>query len=94
MKQVAKDIIHTIHSTNPLAMFAPQPVCVSFESQEKGEKIILLLRAHIITLIPVVLEILFLAVLPILVALLNFAGIDPFVSFKASQVFWILWELK
>ncbi|OGD89094.1 hypothetical protein A3D04_05055 [Candidatus Curtissbacteria bacterium RIFCSPHIGHO2_02_FULL_40_16b] len=90
MKQVAKDIIHSIYSTNPLAMFAPQPAGVSFEAQHKGEKIIILLRAHIVTLIPAILEIAFLAILPFLAATLNFVGVNPFSALGASQIFWVL----
>lgn len=84
-----KDLIHSIHSRNPLAMFAPQPVGVSFETQQKDEKIILMLRAHIVTLTGAILEILFLAILPVLVVLLNFSGFDPYSAFVARQIFWI-----
>lgn len=59
-----QDKIHNTHSRNPLAMFAPQPVGVSFEIQEKGEKIVLMLRAHIITLIPSVIFVVLLFLLP------------------------------
>lgn len=90
MTEKDKNSIHGKHSTNPLAMFAPQPEGVSFESQEKGELILLLLRAHILTLMPAFLEIIFLAVLPFLVATLNFVNINPFSSFDANQIFWIL----
>jgi len=65
---VDEDTIHNTHSRNPLAMFAPQPVGVSFEIQEKGEKIILLLRSHLITLIPSVLLIVILVLVPVLVS--------------------------
>lgn len=54
-------------SRNPLAMFASRPQGVSFEGEEKGEKILLLLRAHIVTLVPSVLLVTFLAVVPFLV---------------------------
>ena len=59
-----EDIIHQIHSKNPFAMFAPNPQGVHFENQESGEKIILLLRAHIVTLVPGALFILLLAFVP------------------------------
>ncbi len=64
---VNEEIFHNIHSKNPLAMFAPQPVGISFEIQEDGEKIILLLRAHLITLIPPLILVIFLFVLPFVV---------------------------
>ena len=71
-------------------MFAPQPLGVSFESQEKGEKIILLLRAHIVTLVPVVLQIIFLIFLPLLVLwVLRALGINLFANLAARQVFWL-----
>lgn len=84
-----EDLIHLTHSSNPLAMFALSPVGVSFETQQKGEKIILMLRAHIITLTGAFLEILFLAILPILVGLLDNIGIDPYAGLVARQVFWL-----
>jgi len=37
---------------NPIAIYAPNPEGLIFDSQEKGEKIILLLRAHPITFVP------------------------------------------
>src|SRR3989344_5412839 len=69
----AADFIHTTFSKNPFAMFAPQPVGVHFENQESGEKIILLLRAHIVTLVPSVLLILLFIFLPFLAP--SFLGI-------------------
>src|SRR3989344_2492758 len=60
-------IIHQTHSKNPFAMFAPNPMGVHFENQESGEKIILLLRAHIVTLVPSALLILLLAFVPFFV---------------------------
>src|SRR4030042_4189444 len=91
-----KDIIHRLHSRNPLAVFAPQPVGVSFESQEKGEKIILLLRAHLITLTGAILEIIFFLVMPlVIVPLLGTIGINIFWELPARQVFWlfVVWYL-
>jgi len=81
---------HKIQTKNPLAMYAFAPVGVSFESQEKGEKIILLLRAHVVTLVPNVLEIIFLILLPLLLpAILKALGINLFETMAARQVFWI-----
>jgi len=51
-------------SMNPFAMFAPQPVGVSFDEQDEGEEIILLLRAHVVTLVPAIFEAIVLFVLP------------------------------
>ncbi|KKR49710.1 MAG: hypothetical protein UT84_C0021G0016, partial [Candidatus Curtissbacteria bacterium GW2011_GWA1_40_16] len=61
------DIIHKTFSRNPFAMFAPNPQGVHFENQESGEKIILLLRAHIVTLVPSAFLILLLAFVPFFV---------------------------
>jgi len=58
-------------NVNPLAVFALSPAGVSFENQEKGEKIILLLRAHLVTLIPALLITILLLVVPFLVGVLN-----------------------
>lgn len=72
-----QDTIHTTHTRNPLAMFAPLPVGVTFEGQESGEKIILLLRAHIVTLVPSAFIITFLLLVPLLVpGILGLLGID------------------
>lgn len=50
-----------------LGEFLPNPPNTYFENQEKGEKIVLLLRAHIITLVPAAIFILFLVLTPIVV---------------------------
>lgn len=52
---------------NPFSTFATNPMGVTFETQEEGEVIILLLRAHIVTLVPAVILVIFLSVLPIIV---------------------------
>lgn len=83
-----EDIIQTTHSRNPLAMFAPRPVGVTFEGQERGEKIILLLRAHIITLVPSVFIIIFLLLLPLLApGILGLLGVDLEGILTAGQSF-------
>src|SRR3989344_8105714 len=79
---LSDDIIHKTHSRNPFAMFAPNPSGVHFENQESGEKIILLLRAHIITLVPSALLILLLIFLPLLAP--SFLGI---IRLQALSVF-------
>src|SRR3990167_2089018 len=79
------------HTHNPLAMFAQNPYGVSFENQEEGEEIVLLLRAHIVTLIPALFEIIFLVVLPfVIVPALSIIQVDIAKSFSAGQVFWLM----
>lgn len=88
--KVDEDTVHVSHSRNPMATFAPQPVGVVFDGQERGEKIILLLRAHIVTLVgPVVLTII-LALVPIIApVVLRILRVDILGSLDASQVFLI-----
>lgn len=91
-----EDSAHTTHSRNPLAMFAPWPVGVTFEGQEHGEKIILLLRAHIITLVPTLIVIIALALIALLVPpLFSLIGVDLEDSLSLGQTtlvtfFWYL----
>lgn len=69
--------IHKTHTRNPFAMFASNPKGVYFENQETGEKIILLLRAHIVTLVPSFLLVAFLLLLPLFApAVINFLRVD------------------
>lgn len=87
---------HLVHSRNPFAMYAVWPVGVTFEDQEKGEKIILLLRAHIVTLIPAFIQIIILSILPFFILpVLAFLRIDIAQSLSAGQVFWltVIWYL-
>lgn len=65
---MTNDRVHVTFTKNPLAMFAPQPLGVKFEGQEKGEKIILLLRAHVIILVPPALVAIFLILTPLIAA--------------------------
>lgn len=58
-------------NVNPLAVFALTPSGVTFENQEKGERIILLLRAHLITQLPSLLFAILLLTVPFIVAALN-----------------------
>lgn len=91
-----QDTIHTTHSRNPLAMFAPQPIGVVFDGQEKGEEIILLLRPHVVTLVPPLLVTIFLILVPFLApAVLDLLNINLADSLKIVQtflltVFWYL----
>lgn len=90
-----KDVIHQTHSRNPFAMFAPQPIGVSFASQQKGEKIIILLRAHIATLVPAIIEIVVMLSMPVFIAILAALGVEIFSSLETRQLFWvhIIWYL-
>ena len=85
-----------IHSRNPFAMYAPYPLGVTFEGQEKGEVIILLLRAHIITLVPAVLATTILLLAPIFVpSFLNLLNIDlaNFLSPVQTLLTGVFWYL-
>lgn len=87
----ATDFIHTTFSKNPFAMFAPQPMGVTFDNQEAGEKIILLLRAHVITMVPRLFVTIFLIFLPFLVeAFLVFLNVDIAQVLAPHQVFLII----
>lgn len=92
----SNDFIHTTESKNPFAMFAPQPVGVTFENQEAGEKIVLLLRAHIATLVPRFLLTILLIFLPFLFDIfLSFLKVDFFDFLSQVQIliigaFWYL----
>ena len=78
-------------TNNPLSTFAINPVGVSFESEEVGEKIILLLRPHIVTLIPPILVTIFLIITPFLVRLfLNLIGVDLPAVLNPGQIFLII----
>lgn len=82
------DFIHTTFSRNPFAMFAPQPVGVSFENQEKGEKIILLLRAHIVTLVPPAVVTIILIFVPFFaLSFMNFLRVDISGFLTPGQLF-------
>ncbi len=81
---------------NPFSTFSLNPVGVSFETQEKGEEIVLLLRAHIVTLVPVVFILIFLIVFPILLfSALGFFNVSLTAFLTPAQVlitlvFWYL----
>lgn len=78
------------HTKNPLAVFAQNPEGVAFDTQEKGEKIILMLRQHLVTQIGAVLEVLALFILPFVVGpLVILLGIDIFDTLSGRQLFWI-----
>ena len=88
--------VDTHETHNPFATFAPLPVGVTFEGQEQGEKIILLLRAHIITLVPAVITTIFLFLVPIFFpSLLSIIGVSWSDFFDSGQIFLItvFWSL-
>lgn len=73
---------------NPFAMFAPNPVGVTFEGQETGEKIILLLRQHIITLVPPAIITIILIFVPFFISsFLNLVGVNFLDFLNAGQIF-------
>lgn len=78
------------HTHNPLASYFYLPDKVNFETQEKGERIILLLRKHIITNIPWLVVAILLALAPFLL------GFFPLLSFLPDRfqfvavLFWYL----
>lgn len=81
----------TPHTKNPFATFALNPLGITFDSQETGEEIILLLRAHIITLLPTIVFIGILIALPaVALAVLNFFNIPLTGFFTPIQVLLIL----
>ncbi len=88
---------HEIHHTrNPFAAFAEAPVNVTFDSQETGEKIILLLRQHIIVLILPILTIILMIFAPILIGAgavffgVNFSSFLTQIQLLIIIVFWYL----
>ena len=84
------NFISTTKSRNPFAMFAPNPAKVTFDTQEEGEKIILLLRAHVIILVPAVFIVIFLVLMPIFVSwALNLINVNIADFLNGQQMFLI-----
>lgn len=78
------------HTHNPFSVYAQNPEGVCFDTQEKGEKIILMLRQHLVTQLGAVLEVLALVLLPFFIGpILAFLNIDLFDFLFGRQVFWI-----
>lgn len=76
---------------NPFSTFAVSPMGISFDSQEAGEEIVLLLRAHLITLLPTAILIIFLLFLPIIIFnVLGFFGIGVIGFLNPVQVLLVL----
>lgn len=63
------------HSHNPLASYCFKPDYVNFETRESEEEVILLLRQHVITLVPRAVVIFFMLIAPL------FLTIFPILSF-------------
>lgn len=82
---------HVRRTTNPLAVYAQDPVGVYFEEQETGEDIILLLRQHLATQISPLLQVTFLFLLPFFITpILVLLQIDLFTYITVGQTFWIV----
>lgn len=82
-----EDVVNNTRSRNPFAMFALAPVGVSFDEQDEGEDIILLLRAHIVTLVPDLLEVIVLFILPFVAVPIGTAiGFDLRATFSGGQM--------
>ncbi|MEK7581661.1 MAG: hypothetical protein AAB512_05255 [Patescibacteria group bacterium] len=78
-------------TNNPLAVFAPNPVGVYFENQEKGEVVILLLRQHLVSQIASLIEIIVLILVPFIAGpVVAFLKTNTLSFLEARQVFWIL----
>lgn len=85
-----KNLHSAHHTTNPLASFADNPSGVCFDTQEKGEKIILLVRQHLISQIGALLEIIGLLLLPAVIGpAVVLLGINIFDYFEPRQLFWV-----
>ncbi len=83
-------------SRNPLATFAFDPLGVGFEGQDKGEQVVLLLRAHVITLVGPAIVVFLMLLAPFVISrLANLANINIFGFLTAGQFFWffIVWYL-
>ena len=82
------------HTKNPLAMISLSPSGVTFSGEEKGEEIILMLRAHIVTLVPPAALVVFLIFAPtVLGVLMQILGINLFASLGSVQtlLLGVLW---
>jgi uncharacterized membrane protein YdbT with pleckstrin-like domain len=77
-------------STGSLASFVPRPDNVRFETQERKEKIILLLRRHVITNVPWMLTTLGMVFLPLVVTKIISFSFIPFNYRLIGLVGWYL----
>jgi membrane protein YdbS with pleckstrin-like domain len=77
-------------SNNPFHAFAPKPLQVFFDSQDKAERVILLLRKSPITQIPWVLITIVLLFMPLLFGAVGFLNFLPARFQLAGVIFWYL----
>lgn len=89
-KKPKKEAVIRERPTSSLAAFVPRPDKVRFETQEKKEKIVLLLRRHVITNVPWVLLALLMVLVPWIVKL--FISFD-FIPFRYQLMSLIGWYL-
>ena len=75
---------------NPLAAFVIRPRKLHFETQDKKEQILMLLRRHLITNVPWILIVLIGLIVPVLVSLLPFWEILPGRFQLVGVVVWYL----
>lgn len=86
------DLMKEPRTTNPFAAFVVKPKNLSFETQEKEEKVLLLLRRHVITNVPWVVAAILLMLVPFFVPLIPLSLLDFFPDrFRfVSLVIWYL----
>ena len=91
IKKMGEDQILKAQIRNPLIVSASRSAEVSFEGQEKGERIILMLRPHVITLAPPVFIALILFLAPLyIIPLLKLINIDLSGTLNFMQTFLII----
>lgn len=89
-KQEQEEKVKISQASNPLSAFALNPAGVKFETQEAGEKIILLLRKHWITNLPWVLSAILLFFAPLV---LRFFPLLDFLPLRFQLMAVVLWYL-
>lgn len=78
------------HSHNPFSAFFHFPDRVKFETQEKGEKVVLMLRKHAITNVPWILIAVLLALAPNVLAFFPLLDFLPLRFQIVALIFWYL----
>lgn len=87
----AKEVEEKPQTTNPLSAFVTRPLNLHFETQEKKEKIILLLRRHMITNLPWLVVALVMIVTPtIIVRFVSLNFIPPNFRLIATLAWYLL----
>lgn len=86
------DLMKEPRTTNPFAAFVVKPKNLSFETQEKEEKVLLLLRRHVITNVPWIVAAVLLLLVPFFLPLIPLSLLDFFPDrFRfVSLVIWYL----